>query len=66
MIKLEVESYCHSCPDFEVDVEKPTAYYANFEECETVGDTVIFCENRDRCRRMMEHLKAEMKENKEK
>lgn len=66
MIKLVVQPYCHSCPDFEVDVEKPTVYYANFEECETVGDTMIFCEHRDRCRRMMEHLKAELEEHKEK
>lgn len=61
MIKLVVEPYCHSCPDFEVYVEKPTAYYANFGECITIGDTVIFCEHRDRCRRMMDYLKSKEK-----
>lgn len=66
MIKLKVEPYCQDCSDFEVEIEKPQAYYAAFNRCVTIGDTVIFCEHRDRCHRIMEHLKAELEENKEK
>ena len=55
-IRLEVESYCDDCLDFEADVEKPTIYYANFEVVETYGDTVIRCSHRDFCERIKNHL----------
>lgn len=67
MIKLVVQPYCHSCPDFEPHAEKPILLYDSSGDLyDTLGDTVIFCKHRDRCRRMMEHLKAELEEHKEK
>ena len=48
MIKLEVSSYCQNCPYFEADVTNPTKLYSNYGS-EYYGDTIIRCENADRC-----------------
>lgn len=58
-IRLEVESYCDDCLDFEADVEKPTTYYANFELFERYGDTVIRCTHRAFCERLKDHLEKQ-------
>ena len=59
MILLDVKEYCQSCTEFEPEVEKPTNFYANFEKYMSVGDTVIRCEHRNRCEKIINHLKGE-------
>ena len=56
MIKLDVANYCQSCPDFEADVEK--FKYGCLNEVKSVY-TTIRCENSDRCRNLVRHLKEE-------
>ena len=51
MIRLEIEPYCHDCPEFKADVEK----YEKF------GDTVIRCENRNVCGRIKAYLEGRNK-----
>ena len=42
MIILEVEDYCHDCPNFEADVENPTFLYArDMKLCS--GNTIVRC-----------------------
>ena len=47
-IQLEVEDYCHSCPDFTPDVTKPTRIQTGDGEY-IYGDTIVKCEYRRRC-----------------
>ena len=56
MIKLDVADYCQSCPDFIADVEK--FEYGSLNEIKSV--TTIRCENSDRCRNLVRHLKEEL------
>ena len=58
MIKLDVDDYCQSCPDFIADVEK--FEYGSLNEVKSVN-TTIRCENSDRCRNLVRHLKEELK-----
>lgn len=44
MIKLNVEKYCHNCPDFTADV---TSYVNN--ESEGINYHIITCEHSNRC-----------------
>ena len=57
MIKLDVANYCQSCPDFIADVEK--FEYGSLNEVKSVN-TTIRCENSDRCRNLVRHLKEEL------
>ena len=57
MIKLDVDDYCQSCPDFIADVEK--FKYGCLNEIISVH-TTIRCENSDRCRNMVKYLKEEL------
>lgn len=52
MIRLDVESYCQKCPDFEPTVDK---YYAE----NAVYEQVVHCENSQRCRHIYETMKGE-------
>ena len=56
MIKLDVADYCQSCPDFIADVEK--FEYGSLNEIKI--NTTIRCENSDRCRNLVRHLKEEL------
>ena len=58
MIKLDVADYCQSCPDFIADVEK--FEYGSLNEVKSVN-TTIRCENSDRCRNLVRHLKEKLK-----
>lgn len=49
MIKLRVRDYCHECPSFEVDVEKPDTFIIADGDQITFGDTYVRCANEDRC-----------------
>lgn len=52
MIKLDVQDYCHRCPDFEAEVTGgPSAAYSAEGECVEVfmADTVIRCTRAEKC-----------------
>lgn len=54
-IKLNVKDYCANCPDFKPHVEKESVtdgYSGNT----IVHLTVITCEHRERCKKMIEYL----------
>ena len=58
MISLDIQDYCHNCPDFEpekVMIRNPLEVY-----------TFVQCENKGRCRAIAGHIKKELarKENK--
>lgn len=50
MIKLDVESYCQDCSDFEPMVQR---LYAGG----TVLDQTVTCENIQHCRKICEHVR---------
>ena len=56
MIRLEVQPYCESCMDFEADVEKPSTLICSDGVFEMTGDTIVRCENRERCERIRQFV----------
>ena len=56
MIRLEIEKYCHDCPDFEVDVKEPECSVSVDKKRIIFGDTLIRCAHRDLCSRLCTHL----------
>lgn len=58
MIRLEVETYCYDCPDFEASVEKieHRDFFGNDK-----ADTTITCEHRRKCKQLMAELKKSSK-----
>lgn len=56
MISLEIKDYCHTCSDFEPDVEKPQNFYVGSEIYTTIGDTIIKCKDRERCEQLKQYL----------
>ena len=57
MIKLDVKDYCQTCTEFEPDVESPCKSYANNRPfAAAVTDTIIKCQNREKCERLKQHL----------
>ena len=61
MIKLEVEEYCHGCPDFTADVVSPTRMYADRDVSATYSDTRVRCEYRKRCEAIKRYLEQQAK-----
>ena len=57
MIRLDVDNYCSTCPDFEPDVEK---YILGYDHDLKVVNTIIRCEHRDRCRNTAKYLREEL------
>lgn len=57
MIKIEVEDYCHECLDFQPDVEKPVVLYSDTDRYVCIGDTIVRCEYRQRCKAIENHVK---------
>lgn len=53
MIKLNVEKYCHNCPDFTADVTS----YVN-SESEGINYHVITCEHSSRCMQIKKYLEG--------
>lgn len=51
MIKLDVQDYCHRCPDFEAEVTRgPSAVYNTEGECvEVFMETDIRCTRAKKC-----------------
>lgn len=56
MIILEVEDYCHDCPNFEADVENPTFLYdGDMKLCSS--NTIVRCDNRRVCREIYSYFR---------
>lgn len=58
MIRLEVQPYCDDCMEFEPDVERPIAFYADFEIIEKMGDTIVRCQHRKHCKSLVDYIKS--------
>ena len=56
MIILEVEDYCHECPEFEADVESPTFIFQSYKKV-CSGNTIVRCSNRRKCREIHSYFK---------
>lgn len=61
MIRLDVEHYCDNCLDFKPDVQFPEKYYFGDLEPIYLDDTIIRCENRNRCKNLVRHLERRLK-----
>lgn len=62
MIRLNVEEYCHKCPDFKATVHKPLElYFTNdrgLQDKMMAGeDTTIACASADRCANIFRIMK---------
>lgn len=57
MIKLEIADYCQNCPGFEAEVENPTLIYNALGDVDYLGDTLIRCEHRERCKNVYKQVK---------
>lgn len=52
MIELKVNKYCQDCPRFFPEVDKSvTDTFAG-----PVHHTIIYCENRERCQALYDHI----------
>ena len=62
MIKLEVKEYCQTCEYFTADVEAPQPLINMFGEDipGTMGDTIIRCQYRRRCKKMINYLTGQI------
>lgn len=64
MIKLEVEPYCHECPDFDPDLQRPEQEVLYSREPGSgrptsyvrISDTIVRCKYRIRCQKIQEYL----------
>lgn len=62
MIKLDVEPYCHECPDFEPVKEGPETTVFRSEPNDgmskiiEMNDTVVRCKYQSRCRTISDYL----------
>ena len=52
-ISLEVQEYCHSCPDFEAEIDKERYFMSNVD---VMISTVIRCKHSSRCRAIKKYL----------
>lgn len=62
MIHLEVEEYCHECPDFEAYSKNEFVY--SFDR-RIVTDITVRCMNHKRCEVIFRHLEKKKNENSE-
>ena len=64
MIRLEIEKYCEDCSEFEPMVDKDDfeIYDRFLHQHVNRADTQIFCKHKKRCEKMIEFLRAWMKE----
>lgn len=60
MITLDIQKYCHGCPDFEADVKKSTFVCDNDV---LAFDTMISCANKNRCYEIKKYLESKEKKN---
>lgn len=55
MIRLELEDYCYSCPDFEAKQIGPDKFYAGDLVYDS-SDIIVTCERIKKCRHIIEFL----------
>lgn len=60
MIKLDVEPYCHDCPNF--DAEQNRLLFYSDEGLQSMSDCTISCKHKNVCKRICEHLKSKMED----
>lgn len=58
MIILDVQDYCQNCKDFDADVEKPKRVLSGDGNV-LQTDTIIRCENRNRCEGIKKYLERQ-------
>ena len=63
MIYVDVEKYCHDCPEFEPRIDKDDLTIMGFELPNMVCkvDTKISCEHRHRCEEIKKFIEKESK-----
>lgn len=72
MIKLEVETYCQTCPEFEPDVEKDVEermYYDSFwfdSKTVSICNTIVRCKHRNRCASIHDDIEKKIRKEQEK
>lgn len=54
MITLDIQKYCHDCPDFEADVSKRTIH--GFDDALEWTDTKISCAHKNRCYEIKKYI----------
>lgn len=54
MIALDVENYCHSCPDFEAKCQK---VYSDGDVCMTI----VECESKHKCKRLKQYIEQQIR-----
>ena len=58
MIKLDIHEYCHNCAEFEPLVtQRPGVVQIGFSDRRFCGDTIVECEQRNRCETIYTCLK---------
>ena len=58
MIKLDIHEYCHNCAEFEPLVtQRPGMVQLGFNDCRFCDDTIVECEQRNRCETIYNCLK---------
>ena len=63
MISLNVEEYCHNCPDFGVYVKSDVySFYTMQSYSNMECSHIITCKHEDRCRQIKRYLEKEKKE----
>ena len=55
MIKLQIEKYCHNCPEFEAQVDKTYFLYLTDPEIHTI----VTCEHRGKCECIRKYFEDE-------
>lgn len=60
MISLQVEGYCHGCPEFEAETFHESLWG---DGKQLTGDCYIRCTHRNRCKRIVSYLEQEKNEN---
>ena len=62
MIHLQVEDYCHGCPEFDAETIHESLWG---DGKQLTGHCYVQCQHRDRCKRIVSYLKKEKNENSE-
>nr|DAG55659.1 MAG TPA: hypothetical protein [Caudoviricetes sp.] len=60
MIKLNVEKYCHNCPDFTANVTSYAADVTSYvnNQSEGINYHIITCEHSNRCMQIKKYLEG--------
>lgn len=61
MLRLDVEDYCHECETFEPYVSRRIVT-VDGNPLWSGSDTIIYCENRTKCEKLIKYLKEQVKQ----